>query len=287
MRIAVASAMLSIVGATGLAVLGAAPAHAAYCTTSTGVNVVVDYGTLGGVAQGCGTGTIARVAFTSAGNTLTAGPGGPDTVCQVNAVPAAGEECWGRTKDHWYIFVARQGGSWAAATVGIDSLRVKPGDSVALVWQGTTSQTAPGVAAASPVAAGTTAPTTGAKPAATAKPTKHATTKPKATRSATPTRAATPSASASATTSPTATASGSASGSPSSTTSTSSTPSAGASATPTGTAVPDPATVEATLAQRSASTDDGSSLPGWVPPIVLLVLVGAIVGVTLVRRRAR
>jgi len=245
---------------------------------------VVDYTNLGGIEQGCGAGSIARAVLTSAGYSLAGGPGGPDTVCRVNGVPAAGEECWGRTQDHWYIFVARQGGAWNAATVGIDSLRLKPGDSVALVWEGTTTQRSPGVAAAKPVTATKPSATAVPSKAATAKPTAKATAKkPKATKSAgSVTTAATPtqasSSAAAASSSPSASASGSTAAGTTSAAPGQAASTSGATTAPSasGSATSDTSTLAGTATASSGTGDSSDS--GGVPAWLLIVVVGVLAG---------
>lgn len=146
LRSAVAVALAS--SATGLAYAGAvAPARAAsayngYCTSSSGVTVVVDFGPLGGgVAIRCspvGGGATGLQALQAAGipvqgtqryglafvcrlygrpSASTTLPGGYHEQC-VNTPPASA---------YWSYSQARNGGSWSVSSAGVESSQVIPG----------------------------------------------------------------------------------------------------------------------------------------------------------------
>lgn len=140
----------SWITALALAVAGisftAGPATAAsagYCADS-GVNVVVDFGAIGGgVQKGCGSGSVATSAFNSAGFKFhySSQPGMTGFVCTIayqntgNYQPAD-QQCSGANgQGYWALFVASPGGSWSYANSGADSQTVSNGQTVAFAWQ--------------------------------------------------------------------------------------------------------------------------------------------------------
>lgn len=264
-----------LVGVTGA--LPAAPAAAAYCTTAGGANVQVDFGDLGGGAQTrCGTSGTAEDAFRGAGFTLEYDRSS-GLLCRVQSKPAD-RDCTD-TDAYWALFVA-DGGAWVYASMGVNTQPVDPGDSVALVWQSSSSSTRqPSVAPGKPVAAKPT-------PKPTKKPTRKATAKPatKPSAKATVKPSATPTPSVSAT----ATAAASPTESPSATPTKSASPTTGAAtSTPTEPVASEPVASEEPAdldATPVADTDDGG-LPGWVAPVVVVALVGAAGGIAVARRR--
>lgn len=271
---------------TGSAALGAAlawpaaPATAAYCTLAGGVSVLVDFGELGGgTDQRCGSGDVASAAFSSAGYVLGQRQAGE--LCRVDGKPAQGE-CWG-TDSYWGFFVSDDGGAWIYASEGVYSHPVDPGDSVALVWQSSTSRRQPPARPATPVAA---APTATAAPTRrpSRKPSAKATVQPSAKASARTTATPTPTASVTPAVPTTGSPTGTPTGSPSATAAATGSPTAGvpaATATESETSE-EPADLDAAPV---AATDDDGGLPGWVPPVLVVALLGAVGGITLVRRR--
>jgi hypothetical protein len=277
-----------VAAVAGLAV-PTAPAHAAgACPAGAGVTAVVDFGSQGGGMQtGCGgAAKVASDAFKAAGFTLTPHPRQPSFVCQVQGKPAD-RDCMG-TDAYWGFFVD-VGKGWVYASLGVYQQAVESGDSVALVWQCSQKQRRPGQALACTAATRTPSPTAGSAtatrtPRPKSRPTNHASSA--LTASVTSAATATPSA---------PTGSSVASATPTK-------PSA-AAATPTSSAVPTPApptgsgTGVTSEASADASTDatteaatepaastDGGGLPGWVPPVIVIVLVAAAGGVAWTRR---
>ena len=125
----VAGAGALLVLATGLAVGGPAPAaEAAACSGSTGVTVVVDFGSLGGGVQvGCAGGNPGSglAALSGAGHGYTFVPRQPGLVCQVDARP---NPCNGApTTAYWAYWHASRGGSWSYSTLGAGGYDPAPG----------------------------------------------------------------------------------------------------------------------------------------------------------------
>ena len=125
-RLVAGSAAL-LVAAAGLAV--AAPAaEAAACSGSSGVTVVVDFGSLGGGVQtGCAGGDPASglAALSAAGHGYTFVPRQIGLVCQIDARP---NPCNGApTTAYWSYWHATRGGSWSYATVGAGGYNPQPG----------------------------------------------------------------------------------------------------------------------------------------------------------------
>ena len=125
-RLVAGSAAL-LVAAAGLAV--AAPAaEAAACSGSSGVTVVVDFGSLGGGVQtGCAGGDPASglAALSAAGHGYTFVPRQIGLVCQIDGRP---NPCNGApTTAYWSYWHATRGGSWSYATAGAGGYNPQPG----------------------------------------------------------------------------------------------------------------------------------------------------------------
>jgi hypothetical protein len=123
----VAGSAALLVAAAGLAV--AAPAaEAAACSGSSGVTVVVDFGSLGGGVQtGCAAGDPASglAALSAAGHGYTFVPRQFGLVCQIDARP---NPCNGApTTAYWSYWHATRGGSWSYATAGAGGYNPQPG----------------------------------------------------------------------------------------------------------------------------------------------------------------
>lgn len=138
-------ASLSFTGLTG-----AANAAGGFCSGS-GVDVVVDYGALGGgAAEGCAPdagGKTGDQAFDAAGYPLQYVPDQPGFVCAVAGKPA---ECKmpGSGDPWWGVFWSDgTSGKWKTAMVGVDKLKVPDNGSVAIVWESGKKVQQPSVAA--------------------------------------------------------------------------------------------------------------------------------------------
>ena len=115
--------------AAGLAVGGPAPAaEAAACSGSTGVTVVVDFGSLGGGVQtGCAGGNPGSglAALSGAGHGYTFVPRQPGLVCQLDARPNPCNGAPGTA--YWSYWHASRGGSWSYSTLGAGGYDPAPG----------------------------------------------------------------------------------------------------------------------------------------------------------------
>ncbi|USX48913.1 hypothetical protein [Lentzea sp. HUAS12] len=101
------------------------PASAASCA---GVEVVVDFGSLGGGVQtGCAAGDPATglTALTGAGFTYSFVPRQPGFVCRINALP---NPCTvPTTSAYWSYWHASPGGTWSYSTSGASGYDPAPG----------------------------------------------------------------------------------------------------------------------------------------------------------------
>lgn len=273
-RYAVRLAVAVFLAAAGLGLPSAA--HAATCSTSHGVTVVVDFHQLGGGVQtACdaqGGGRSGDKQMSDAGHHLTYVQRQPGFVCRVDGVPAD-DPCVNTPPDnaYWSLWWSDgKSGTWSYAAQGIASMSVPDGGYLALSWQGGDSKAPPRV---TPKVHPAPSPSPTHQPSS--RPTKKPTTAPaSATASATP---------------------------PDAPTSTSSSPTSGHTATPlhprthrpsSSAAAPSPsaATSDASQAsaapERAVSDSSGSSgLPGWVAPVVVALLLGAAATVAVVRRK--
>ncbi|GAA1963792.1 hypothetical protein GCM10009798_24850 [Nocardioides panacihumi] len=283
-----------LVAAAATLALPSTPAQAAYCSSGAGVSVLVDYGALGGgMSTGCGSGSPASKAFTSAGFSLKQSPRQAGFVCQVNGKPADGN-CLA-TDSYWGFFVSDDGKGWVYASQGVYQQAVDAGDSVALVWQSTSSQRKPGQG---PAARPTASPTTKAP---TATPSKRPSPKPSAQPSSKPSSKPSSSAPKSSTRpaapTPVATGAEGQGAAPTATTgqastqaptpSESTTTAASAVTTPSDDVTPsDGASPSATTDAATSPTADGGGLPGWLAP-GLIALLAVVAGGVAWARRAR
>ena len=275
----------TLVAAAGLVGLTSAPAAAALCSGG-GVNVVVDFGALGGgVQKACdpkGAGRSGQQVFPAAGFNLDYLQ--PGYVCQVSNKPASGKPCQA-TDAYWGLFWSDgKSGTWSYATRGVGGQSVPEGGFLAFAWQGSATKRQPGTSprntAATPTKTATPAPVTPPtkkpakpstpKPTKTAKPTRAATSKaPVPAKTATPRPTPTP---ARPTSAATATAGASAA------TGTTPNPSGSAEATP-GTTESSPEVASAQNASSDFTPDDEQSgLPPWIPVTVVLALALAAFG---------
>ena len=268
--------------AAGPAALSA-PAHAAACTGGTGVTVVV------GSSVGCDAngGGPAASNFADAGHQLRYASGAPGFVCRVDGAPASDPCVEASPVDaYWGLFWSDgKKGTWTYSSLGVTSLKVPQGGSVAFVFQDSSSRTWPSVkppvAAPEPTRAPERTTTASPKPGSKDQGSKASTPK----RSTPSTRAGSPASSA-----PSATASASAGATPSASTPTPSasastaTPSASAPAASAGTDddVAGAPALQPAAAEGSGSTS-GAALATAAAVVVVLAAAG---GVVWYRRRA-
>lgn len=268
--------LCTALGACLLAVAGAgiapAPATAAsgYCT-GTGINVVVDFGALGGgVEKGCAAGSGSRPAasaFVAAGVRISRVSRFPGAICKVEGQPSTSCTNMPPGDAYWGLFWSH-GHGWTFSSQGVDSLTLAPGDTVAFAWQ-TSSRHVP---ATSPGAAG-----------ASAKPTSSGGGKKgSGSHSPAPSVVALPTSS-----SPSSPASTKASGKTHAHASTSASPSPSPRAATSSASGSEAYSSERTIQNDdSAKTDDSGGLPWWVPVGIVVVLAAGGAGAVAVRRRA-
>ena len=267
--------------AAGPAALSA-PAHAAACTGGTGVTVVV------GSSVGCDAngGGPAANNFADAGHQLRYASRAPGFVCRVDGAPASDPCVEASPVDaYWGLFWSDgKKGTWTYSSLGVTSLKVPQGGSVAFVFQDSSSRTwpsvKPSVVAPEPTREPERPTTASPKPGSKEQGSKASTPK----RSTPSARTGSPASSA-----PSATARASAGASPSASTPT---PSAGSTATPSASApsasagtdddVAGAPAVQPTAAEGSGSTS-GAALATAAAAVVVLAAAG---GVVWYRRRA-
>jgi hypothetical protein len=316
-RLAAAALVAAGVGSVEAATLP--HATAAGCGSSSGVTVVVDFGSLGGGVQSTcisgGGGQRASSLFPAAGYDLTPVQNEPGFVCRINGRPSPDDEaCVNTPPDdaYWGLWWSDgTSGSWSYSNYGGSSLKVPDGGYVGFAWQ-TGSKNAPGLspaphAAPTPTQTPSPAPTTpsskpttkpSSKPGGKPRPSSSPTTKPSPGTGSTP-----------AATTAVPTVSGSTTpaqppGQPSDQ------PSDAPTAQPTDLPTDLPSALPTTeIAQPGGTTTatppsdltsvppaadpgepgagSGGALPAWVVLVVLVLLLGAGAATALVRRRNR
>lgn len=269
LRPAAATALLLGVAAV-VGPLSPGSAAASSCPGTAGVTVVVEFKELGrGSAQSCvadGGGRTADRLLREAGYALDYVQRFPGFVCRIDGLPAddpcvntpPADAYWGL----WWSDGTT--GKWTYSSLGAGSLSVPAGGYVAMVWDGSTGSVAP---SASPTVHPTPTPTPTRTPTPTATP------------AATPTSAsATPTATATPTTRPTR--------KPTRKPSPTKTSEPPETATPTPTPSPSAMPSDPPADGTSGDSGEGGGLPGWVPPVLVAVLLGAAGAVAAVRRRS-
>jgi hypothetical protein len=196
-------------------------------------------------------------------------------VCQVDDEPTTfPPECWTSQSNFWALFVARAGGQWRPASVGISNLMLHDGDSEGLRYEPQASPILPTIYGNCPVATPTPKPTP--------EPTAGATGTPRPVPTPPP---ASPSSPAGATSDPGATPSNGSSSEPATAESlASAAPSDGPSAIASAAASADPSA--GPLVVSPASSDSGS--PSGAPLALLLglALIGGLAVLAIARARA-
>jgi hypothetical protein len=155
--------------AAAVTLAGPAPvAEAAACSGTSGVTVVVDFGSLGGGVQvSCAPGDPASglAALSGAGYSYSFVPRQPGLVCQLNSKP---DPCNGApTTAYWSYWHASRGGSWSYSTTGAGSYNPRAGTVEGWAFG---AGGRPGIAPPAP------APAPAPKPPAAPKPTANPTT---------------------------------------------------------------------------------------------------------------
>ncbi|MCW2807211.1 MAG: hypothetical protein JWQ93_1166 [Marmoricola sp.] len=279
---------VALVSAAGLVGLTVGPAGAAYCSTS-GVNVVVDFGALGGgVQKACdpsGAGQSGDKVFPAAGFPLEYAQRQPGFVCRIMGSPSD-DPCVNTPPPdaYWGLFWSDgRSGKWNYATAGVAGTSVPSGGFLGFAWQSSTKRRLPATSPMSTQAGPTRTPTP--KPTRKPKPTKTSQPAgaPKPTRTASTqataaTTKATPSAAATRTRTPKPAAS-SAPTAPTASATTSESASASTTLDPTGSAGGSPdASTSGNLSSDFTPADEQSGLPPWIPVGVVLALALAAFG---------
>ncbi len=256
------------------------PAQASTCTSTTGVSVVVDFHQLGGGVQtfcdAGGAGDYAASQFEDAGHTLTYVNGEP-FVCQVDSVPDTQCARTPPANAYWSLWWSDgRSGTWKYSSTGVTSLKVPDGGSVALSWQGQSSQAKPRVTppartSGSPTSSPTTHPTLPS----------HSSTAPGQAPSST-TGSTSPSSGSSSTDPQQAGRHGTNTKHPDPSKAGRGPGKASQGPDQTQAAGPDHQVV--TSGRDSAGSDSGG-LPGWVAPLVIAVLFAGAGAIALVRRK--
>lgn len=287
--------LLSLAAATSLAGAGlvatAAPSHAAACSSTNGVTVVVQSSSGTSVRCAGGDPSSAWSALQGAGHSLTPVQRFPDALCRIDGYPAS-DPCVNMppASAYWSFWHAPSGGSWTYSQVGIKGWNPKPGSSVGFrfgagsppsVAPATASAPAPTTAAPKPTTAApkptSTPRRTTAAPGATTGGTSAGTTvRPKApARSAAPAGSATASAPASPGIRPSTAPSPSASA-----------PRAGSTASPTSSGTPSPEETPGEVVAAPEQDTGSSGAARLVGGGALLAGLAAAVATVAVRRRS-
>ncbi|MBZ5733069.1 hypothetical protein K8Z61_01045 [Nocardioides sp. TRM66260-LWL] len=164
--------LAAVVTAAGLlgpaaVVASARPASAATCSDAGGISVVVEANELGSTSTACvaaSGSTSATALFAAAGHQLTYAQQDPGFVCRVDAAPAS-DPCREASpaSAYWSLWWSDgTRGTWVYSTLGVRSLKVPAGGSLAFVWDQRSGTVRPSTAA----------PVQAAKPAASPTPTR-------------------------------------------------------------------------------------------------------------------
>lgn len=287
-RLAGLAAAVVTTAAAGFVVplLGAAPASAAACSGETGVTVLVDFNELGGGVQSvCSPdGGYADDLYDAVGFELSYASRQPGFVCRVEGAPST-DQCVNTAPAdaYWGLWWSDgdAGSGWTYSSLGVGSLKLPDGALVALAWDQNDGDERPSAASTRPAPTTPSAPPTTVAPSApatsapTEQPSSGGGSDPSAPATSAPTEAPT-------TAVPTEQPSSSA-GSPDAEPWSTATP-------PAPTPAPDattPAVPDDQVAPTAAEPADasGQGLPGWVAPVLIVLLFAAAGGTLLLRRR--
>jgi hypothetical protein len=270
--------------AAGL-VLPTGPARAAACSGTTGVTVVIDYGSTS--TTSCAPESSSAMAALRAVASVTEVQTQPGFICQINAYPDTSCVRTPPATAYWAFFHAARGGSWTYSTSGAGSYDPPSGSVIGFAFG------SGGAPSSAPPAAAAPAPKPSAKPSP--KPSPKASSTPRTT----PPASSSPSRPAATTPRPRVTvlpdgSTTTAAATPRGSSTTSAVPSAtrlgpSAAATPTGqaTTATDGSTVDtgSTTVASAARTGDGGSPTTLLAGLGLVGLVGAAAAYVAVRRR--
>ncbi|QKE85331.1 hypothetical protein [Arthrobacter sp. NEB 688] len=274
--------LLAVTAAATLATAGAvavaAPASAAACSGTTGVTVVVDFGSSTTVACAPGDPTSGLDALAKAGFSVTQVQRQPGFVCRINGSPSSvGCVTTPPASAYWAYFHAPRGGSWTYSSLGAGSYDPKPGSVEGWSFG---SGGAPGTVPPAKTVTSTPKPTSIPKKTSTPTSTPRKTTSaPRTTSGSSSTKGSTSSSSSASsskapttTKAPTPGASASATPSGAASASASASPSATAAATPGAEPSDTPSLAAAPTSTEAA--DSGGSLGTLAVGAALVLLVG-------------
>lgn len=142
-------ALVALIGAATGWPAPADAAHGSFCS-GPGVNVVVDFGALGGgVQEACdprGAGRTAANVLTAAGFSLEFVQREPGFVCRVDGRPDTQCVETPPADSYWGLFWADgKSARWRYSALAVGSLRVPAGGTVGFAWQDSTAPAVPRV----------------------------------------------------------------------------------------------------------------------------------------------
>ncbi|MCX6395436.1 MAG: hypothetical protein NTV23_03005 [Propionibacteriales bacterium] len=271
MKRTVAAAVLGTIAACSAFFAATGPAYAASCSASQ-ITVVVQFPSRTEI--GCSAGNVGSGydALRSAGFSYTLATGnGAGAICGIDGYPRTTCASMPPANAYWAYFRGKPGGGWTYSTVGGGSSNADPGTVEGWRFQDTSTSTPPSSPPPGP-----------ANPSPTSAPTKKPVVTPTRSPGSAPTRLVAPDATATATGSAVADSSPSASANASDLPLTGS-PTVGASTSAT---APTDATLAAGPAETSVEDSASSGGLSWIWGLVLLgVLAAAGGGTVLLRRR--
>ena len=151
-----------------------AAASGTVCPGTTGVTVIVDFGSLGGgIAEGCATGapSTGLIALVKAGFPYVEVSTVPGFVCRIGGLPGPDKQNCSNTPPgnaYWAYFHATRGGDWVFSQMGAGSTKPAQGSVEGWAFQSSTANTRVPPSVAPPAAVQPTAKPT---PKPTPKPT--------------------------------------------------------------------------------------------------------------------
>lgn len=177
-------AAAALVAAGGLALPGGA-AQAAACSGTTGVTVVIDYGSSSTTSCAAGDPSSAMSALKAVATVVSPQRYPGTVVCRINGTPAS-DPCiqMPPASAYWAFFHAPRGGSWTYSQSGVASYNPAPGTVIGFAFgSGGKPDTAPPAAASAPKPSSSSTPKPSTRPSASSTPRATSSAKPRATSS--------------------------------------------------------------------------------------------------------
>jgi hypothetical protein len=170
------AAAAGLVVAGGLTLPGGA-AEAAACSGSTGVTVVIDYGSSSSTL--CALDSSSAIKVLTSVASVTYPPMYQGTVvCQINSVPAQPCQRMPPSSAYWAFFHASRGGSWTYSSSGVAEYDPAPGTVIGFAFG---SGGAPSSAPPAPIASSTPKPSPSPSASSTPRPSSSASSTPRPT----------------------------------------------------------------------------------------------------------